>query len=111
MTLNRIPTEFQIQGGSVDGNYDSVTMDTAFERMYMGSIRFFDASGNQVTPSAGSVTVTASADGVNFQGIANNAFNAADAYLTSRTFPSASGPMRKVRVTLAEMSLAAWLIA
>lgn len=100
MTFNRIPTEFQIQGSVANGNYDSGPMDTAFERIYLGYIRFLDANGNQVTPSAGTVSFQASPDGVNFQNIQNGAFNALDAYSATRAIPVGAGPARRARIVL-----------
>lgn len=75
-------------------------MDTAFERMYLAFIRFFDASGAQVTPSAGTVVFTGSPDGVNFQNVQNGSFNAIDAYTATRPIPAAAGPARRARITL-----------
>jgi len=100
MSFNRQPAEYFITGGIASGDYYSPVMDTAFERSYLGSIRFFDASGEQVTPSAGTVVFSLSPDGINFQGVQSGSFNAADAYLATRTMPSAEGPARKARITL-----------
>jgi len=111
MTFNRIPTEFQIQGSVANGNYDSPLMDTAFERMYLGSIRFFDASGDQVTPAAGTVAFLGSPDGVNYQNVQNGSFNAIDAYTVTRAMPASSGPARRARITLAGVTGAVSFIA
>ena len=101
MSFNRIPGEFFIAGNATDGNYDSQVMDTAYERAYLGSIRFFDANGAQVTPTAGTVVFAMSPDGINFQDVHAGSFSAADANLASRDMPSCSGPARKARITLA----------
>ncbi|MGL5170111.1 MAG: DUF7265 domain-containing protein [Edwardsiella tarda] len=111
MTFNRIPAEVVIQGGVADGNYDSPLMDAAFERMYLGYIRFFNAAGAQVTPGAGTVAFTASPDGVNFQNVQNGSFNAIDAYSPTRAIPSAQGPARRARITLAGVTGAVSFIA
>jgi len=100
MTCNRIPTEFSIQGGTANGSYDTPLMDTAFERIYLSSIRFLDASGAQVTPSAGTVTFLAAPDGVNFQSVQNGSFSAADAYTPGRAMPAGAGAVRRARITL-----------
>jgi hypothetical protein len=100
MSTNRVPAEFFIVGDATNGSYESQIMDTAFERAYLGSIRFFDADGNQVTPSAGTVAFTMSTDGINFQDVQDGAFNATDAYLTTRDMPASAGPARKARITL-----------
>jgi hypothetical protein len=101
MSFNRIPDEFFIVGNTTNGAYESQVMDTAYERAYLGSIRFFDANGAQVTPTAGSVVFTMSPDGINFQSVNAGSFRAQDAYLASRDMPSSSGPARKARITLA----------
>lgn len=100
MSFNRIPGEFFIVGNTTDGAYESQVMDTAYERAYLGSIRFFDANGAQVTPTAGSVVFTMSPDGINFQDVNAGSFRAQDAYLARRDMPSSSGPARKARITL-----------
>lgn len=100
MTVNRVPAEFSIQGATLDGSYDSPLMDTAYERMYLGYIRFFDADGSQVTPLTGDVLFLGSTDGVNFQDVPNGSFSAADSYLTTRPIPAAVGPARRARIVL-----------
>jgi hypothetical protein len=62
-----------------------------YERCYV-SIRFFTSAAltTQATPTAGTVKVTLSPDGVNFYTMDNGSFNAADAYLESRAKPSAA---------------------
>jgi len=104
MSFNRIPDEFFIDGNTTDGNYESQVMDTAYERAYLGSIRFFDENGAQVTPSAGTVVFTMSPDGIDFQDVHAGSFNAADAYLPSRDMPTSSGPARVARIALADVA-------
>lgn len=100
MPTNRVPAEFFIVGDTTNGSYDSQIMDTAFERAYLGSIRFFDVDGKQVTPSGGTVAFTMSPDGINFQAVPNGSFRAQDAYLSARDMPASAGPARKARITL-----------
>ena len=100
MSFNRIPDEFFVVGNTTDGDYESQVMDAAYERAYLGSIRFFDENGAQITPSAGTVVFTMSPDGVNFQDVHAGSFSAADANLATRDMPSSSGPARKARITL-----------
>lgn len=111
MSFNRIPASFVIQGNVAVANFDSETMDTAFERAYLGSVIFYNAAGAQVTPGAGTVTLTLSADGTNFQGVPDGVFNAADAYLSTRKMPTAYGPAVKARISLAGVTGAVYFKA
>lgn len=107
MPFNRIPASFDIQGTVAVGNFDSGLMDLAFDSAYLGSIRFFDAAGAQVTPGAGTVTFTMTPDDVNYQTVQDGTFNAADAYLATRKMPTAYGPAVRARIALAGVTGAA----
>jgi hypothetical protein len=111
MPFNRAPKGFEIKGNVAVGNFDSEPMDYAFERCYLGSIKFYNAAGAQVTPGAGTVTFQLSADGVNFQDVPDGAFNAADAYLAGRKMPTAYGPAVKGRIALAGVTGAVYFSA
>jgi hypothetical protein len=111
MSSGKIPSEFTISGSVADGSYVSPQMDSAYERIYLGSIRFFDSSGAQVTPGAGSVTFEASPDGVNYQSIQGGSFAAADSYISTRTIPSGQGPARRARITLSGITGAQSFVA
>ncbi len=105
MSTNRIPGSFDISGPVDDGDYVSEKMDTAYERAYV-NIRFFDDNGDDVVPGAGTVAVQASPDGVNFYSVLNGSFNAADAYLATRSTPYFEGPAVSIRVTLDGVTVA-----
>lgn len=105
MSTNRIPGSFDIGGSVADGNYDITDMDTAYERAYI-NIRFFDVNGDSATPGAGTVAIQASPDGEHFYNVLNGAFNAADAYLVTRSTPYFEGPAVSIRVTLAGVTVA-----
>jgi hypothetical protein len=107
MPFNRIPACFDIQGTVAAASFLSEEMDTAFSDAYLGSIRFFNAAGAQVTPSAGTVTFTMTPDDINYQDVRDGVFNAADAYLPSRMMPYAQGPAVRARITLAGVTGAA----
>jgi len=75
-------------------------MSAYYERCYV-TIRFFtDATlATQATPSAGTVEVTLSPDGVNYYTMDNGSFNAADSYLDTRQKPSAASMAVQGKVT------------
>jgi hypothetical protein len=91
---------YEIKGSVSDGEYFTNEMDAGFKSCELSSIRFFDAGGAQVTPSAGAVAFTGTADGVNYRDIQGGSFNAADAYQAGRTPPYAEGLMVKAKLTL-----------
>lgn len=105
MSTNRIPGSFIVSGPVADGVYEVSGMDTAYEKAYV-NFRFFDASGRDVSPGAGTVEVQMSPDGFNYQDIPNGTFNAADVYLGSRPMPLGEGPAVSARVTLAGITTA-----
>lgn len=103
MSFNRIPGACLITGPVTDGAYatsEANPMDTAWERLYLSSITFYNAAGAQVTPGAGTVAVAVAPDGINYINAVNGAFNAADAYLATRLLPTFTGPVRRARITL-----------
>ncbi len=102
---------YQIQGAIADGNYNSAPMDVAYSQAFMNYIRFFDANGAQVTPSAGNVTCLGSPDGVNFENFANATFAANTAYSPTKTKPTAQGTMRLARINLSGVTGAVSFIA
>lgn len=92
---------YEISGPATDGEYVSEAMGAHFAECELASIRFFDAQGQQVTPSAGTVTFTGSPDGENFRSIADGSFPAANSYAADRTPPYAQGLMVGAKVALA----------
>lgn len=95
-----VPGVFEIAGSSGNGAYISSAMPIAYTELFFATFRFLNASNVQVAPTAGTVTITASNDGVNYFAISNGVFNAADVYLPSRPQPTAAGPITFVKVTL-----------
>ena len=95
--------KYQIVSSTADGSYTlPVSMLQEYERCYV-SIRFYTSAAltTQATPTAGTVKVTLSPDGVNFYTMDNGSFNAADAYLETRVKPSAASMYIKGKVTYA----------
>lgn len=92
---------YEITGPVSAGEYVSAEMGAAFCECELASIRFFNASGDQVTPSAGTVVFSGSPDGTNWRDIVDGSFAAADAYSPSRAVPYAEGLMMRARIVLA----------
>ena len=90
---------YEIKWAVVDGDHDSPVMDANFAQCELSSIRFFDAGGAQVIPSAGTVSFKGSPDGVNWRNVQDGEFSAADAYSATRTPPYAEGLMICGRLT------------
>ena len=96
-------SKYHIVSATANGSYAlPVNMLQEYERCYV-SIRFFtDATlTTQATPTAGTVKVTLSPDGVNFYTMDDGSFNAADAYLETRVKPSAASMAVQGKVTYA----------
>ena len=91
---------YGIRGPVTNGEYTTESMSTAVDECELSAIQFFNSSGQQVTPTAGTVTFSGSPDGVNFRTIPNGTFNAADAYSTTRDAPYAEGLMVAAKITL-----------
>ena len=93
--------KYQIVSSTANGSYTlPVSMLQEYERCYVSILFFTDATlTTQATPSAGTVKVTLSPDGVNFYTMDNGSFNAADAYLESRPKPSAASMAVQGKVT------------
>ena len=94
---------YQIVSQTANGSYTlPVDMSAEYERCYV-SIRFFTSAAltTQATPTAGTVKVMLSPDGVNFYTMDDGSFNAADAYLEARVKPSAASMAVQGKVTYA----------
>lgn len=83
-----------------NGNYDSEIMSADYPDLVVPAITFYDAIGATVTPTAGTVKVYVSADGVNFVETKNSKFNAKESYLATRQLPSFAGLAIKCRIVL-----------
>lgn len=95
-----VPGVFELAGSSANGAYISVPMPSTYTQLFIASFQFFNASNVQVAPTAGTVTITASNDGVNYFSVSNGVFNGVDVYLPSRPQTSAVGPVTFIKVTL-----------
>lgn len=95
-----VPGTFELAGSSVSGAYISTAMPASFTQLFIASFQFFNAAAVQVAPTAGTVTITASNDGVNYFAVSNGVFNGTDVYLPSRPQTSAVGPVTFIKVTL-----------
>ena len=91
---------YEISGSTANGSYETDLMDPDHSECELSSITFFDGSGQQVTPSAGTVVFTGTPDGQNYRDIHDGSFNAASAYDPARTAPYAEGLMVKAKLTL-----------
>ncbi|MBP6517899.1 hypothetical protein [Shewanella sp.] len=89
-----------IAGAVANGNYDSEIMSADYPDLVMPAITFYDALGAMVAPTAGTVKVYVSADGVNFVETKNSKFNAKESYLSTRQLPVFAGLAVKCRITL-----------
>lgn len=87
-----------LDGPTTDGTLESAGFGVDREHHYF-TLAFFDANGEQVTPSAGSCVIQGY-DGACWHDIDGGTITASDVYLSSRTLPSASGPMVMFRCTM-----------
>lgn len=89
-----------ISGVIANGNYDSETMSADYPDLVMPAITFYDALGAVITPTAGTVKVLVSADGLNYVQTKHSMFNAKESYLATRQLPSFAGLAIKCRIVL-----------
>ncbi len=102
-------TPYLIKGETTNGTLLSPDMSPRFERGYVSVIFYTDETQTTiVTPTDGTVTIEASESGTGFGTILNGTINAFD---SSYKRPSFSGPVGKIRVTLAGISGAGFMVA
>lgn len=65
-----------ISGVVANGNYDSEMMSADYPDLVMPAITFYDELGAVVAPTAGTVKVLVSADGLNYVETKHSMFNA-----------------------------------
>ena len=102
---------FHIQGAVSDGAFvTQEEMPLGYERAYF-SCKFFSDAGytTQVTPSAGTVTLTASPDGINYITVDDGGVIPA-ATATTASLATAIGPMIKAKATLSGVTGAAYFM-
>lgn len=96
---------YKIQDKVADGDFMFDTMSSNYWSMILSSIQFFsDEYQTQVTPSAGTIKIMMSEDGVNYCSIPSGEFAALDTYNPDRTKPNAYGPASHARLTLSGIS-------
>ena len=83
-----------------DSVFISPLMSASYTVAELSTFQFFDASGAQVTPSAGTITIEGSPDGANYFTVDHGTFNAADVYDKDRTRPNAANLMINFRIVL-----------
>lgn len=90
---------YLIQAPVSDGDFLSPDISQQFERMYLSVTFYSDAAyTTPVTPTAGTVTITATDDGFNYGTLTDGTVDATNpAYLR----PNMSGRVRKVKATVA----------
>lgn len=89
-----------ISGVVANENYDSEMMSADYPDLVMPAITFYDALGAVVTPTAGTVKVLVSADGLNYVETKHSMFNAKESYLATRQLPAFAGLAIKCRIVL-----------
>lgn len=88
---------YQIKGSSADGDLISPRMSQLYERAYVYVTFYTDATYETVaTPSAGSLTVTASEDETNY-GTVNN--GTIDVTTAAYNRPNWSGAIKRLKAT------------
>lgn len=89
--------EYTISGPIADGDYFSPNMRKDLERGYI-SVNFYSDSEfqNLVSPTAGTITFTASEDGGNYGSLINGAV---DATIANYDRPNFSGALLRVKAT------------
>ena len=102
---------YHIQGAVTDGDFTlQEEMSLGYEKAYFSCKFFSDAAfTTQVTPSAGTVTLTASPDGVNYITVDDGGVIPA-ATATTTSLATALGPMIKAKATLAGVTGAAYFM-
>jgi len=89
-----------INDSAADGEYSTKIMSADHPDLLLSSIIFYDATGIQVTPTSGTVTVLVSADDINFISIRNGSFNANESYFDSRQAPAFAGLAIRCKIVL-----------
>ena len=94
---------FYVRGAVTDGSYFTGPMPLDYASAQV-QIDFYDINGDIVTPTAGTVVVTASMDGVTYRSMPNGSFAAIDTYRETNIQPAFNGAARMFKVTLANVA-------
>lgn len=93
-------SRIKLSGSAADGDYLSANMsgdDSTFE---LSSIVFYDGAGEVVTPTAGTLTVTGTPNGIVYRTMDHGTVDATLVYDESLRMPVAFGLMTQFKVTL-----------
>ena len=106
--MNR--SEFHtIKGSTADGDIVSESMNPSFERGYLSVVFYTDSTlSTLVTPTAGSITFTASETGTGYGSINDGVI---DATLEDYNRPNFSGYVTRVKATLTSVAGAGYFVA
>ena len=98
--------DYIIKDKVADGDFLFPPMNSNYWSMLLSSICFYSDEDyqTQVVPSAGTVKLMLSADGVNFSSVPAGEFSAIDAYNPDRTKPNALGVATHARLTMQGVS-------
>lgn len=94
---------FYVRGAVTDGSYFTGPMPLDYASAQV-QIDFYDINGDIVTPTAGTVVVTASMDGVTYRSMPNGSFAAIDTYRETNIQPAFNGAARMFKITLANVA-------
>jgi len=96
--------ESKIEADSVTGEHIFNLDEFAPRNNQVEYFYFVNSSGNKVSPTAGSVTITMSSGEDIYNTISDGTFNAADAMSENRPKPNAHGKVAKAKITFTNVS-------
>lgn len=91
---------FYIEGDTADGAYTSEATSKTYMECELAYIKFFDATGNKVTPTAGSIVFQFSPEGTIWRNTADAVLDATTVYDVTATMPYAAGLVHVARISL-----------
>lgn len=106
--MNR-STFYKVQGSTADGTITSPDMSAAYERGYISVIFYTDSTLQTIaTPTAGTITFTASESDQHFGTVSNGTITAS---ASTYARPNFSGAIKKVRATCSGITGAGYYVA
>ena len=100
---------YTIKGSTADGDIVSESMNAEFERGYISVVFYTDSTlSTLVTPTAGTITFTASESGTGYGTIKNGAV---DATIEAYDRPHFSGYVTRVKATCSGVTGAGYYVA
>lgn len=100
MSLNKHKKTYIKADTVADGEYISHDLVQSVNYNELAAITFYDNAGNIVTPTAGTVKVTLSPNGIAFRTVENGEFEAINAYDETRTQPNGIGLASSAKIEL-----------